>query len=105
MITRAILDAPLQLAEDHQSGNELKELAEQYMTALFPHHEGEDKHSMSVLQAELKKWVEGTQKLIVKPLPSLTDGLKAARRLKRSEEQRTTVDKRLSRLIQRRINK
>jgi len=103
MMTRAILDAPLQTVEGAQPGTELKDPADQYLKALFPYHEADEKTRLRLLQDKLKEWVEGVEHIVVEPLPTITEKMRGARRRRRGYEQMKRVNKQMSRQVQRRL--
>lgn len=103
MITRAILDAPLQTVEGAKPGTELKDLADQYLKALFPYHEADEKQRMRMLHEKLDEWVKNIDHIQVDVLPSITDQMKAARRKRRSQDMLQRIDKDMSRLVQRKF--
>lgn len=100
---RATLDAPLQTVEGAQTGDELKNIVEEYVNTIFPFQKADSKKEIREMAAVLKQWVENTAGLQVEMLPDPAKQLQVARRLKKGQLQQQRINQQMSQMVRRRM--
>ena len=103
MLTRAVLDAPLQTAEGMEPGKELEKLVDKYVQAIFPYHEADQRKDKQSMKEQLHRWVSQVKHLTIEPLADMGDQLQSARRQRRAQQQMSTYENHLARMVRKRL--
>ena len=100
---RAILDAPLQTVEGVQVGDELKNIVEEFINAMYPFQRADMKKEIHEMAEILQKFVEQVHSIQVELLPDPGKLMQEARRRRKGQEQHKQVNMQLAQMIRRQL--
>lgn len=104
MTVRAILDAPLQTVEGVQTGNELKNLVEEYTETVYPFAKADKRKVIDEMTKALRHYVNEVAAIEAVPLPTLTEKLRIHRRMAESRQRYSEQVSKTAQQLRRSLN-